>query len=91
MSIFRNDGKATYTSDIVLGRKYRHETTGLTGTAESVHFYKNACERVVLIYLHDGEIKEASFDAVDLVDIETEKPATSPKTGGPARSMPTAR
>lgn len=83
--------KQTYTSDIELGKKYRHETTGLVGTAESVHFYKNACERVVLIYLHDGEIKEASFDAVDLIDVSTEKQATSPKTGGPTRSMPSAR
>lgn len=83
--------KTSYTSDIVLGRKYRHGTTGLEGAAESVHFYKNSCERVVLIYLHDGEIKEASFDAVDLVDVESSKPAESKKSGGPARTMPGRR
>lgn len=29
-------GKQTYKSDIKLGDKYRHETTGLVGSAESV-------------------------------------------------------
>lgn len=80
-----------YRSDIVLGHKYRDASTGLEGTAESVHFYKNACERVVLKYLHDGDLKDASFDAVDLVDAETHARAKAEKTGGPARPMPPAR
>ena len=80
-----------YRSDIVLGERYRDRLHGLEGTAESVHFYRNACERVVVSHIHDGEIKTETFDAVDLVHIETERAATSPKTGGPGRSMPPAR
>jgi hypothetical protein len=56
-----------------------------------VHFYRNACERAVLTYLHDGDIKEASFDAVDLIHAITAEPAQSSKPGGPARSMPKRR
>lgn len=81
----------TYRSDIVLGDQYRDRDTGLIGVVQSVHFYRNACERVIINYLHDGDIKEASFDAVDLIHVDTEKPATSTKTGGPARSMPSPR
>jgi hypothetical protein len=82
-----------YDSDIVLGRTYRHNKLGLEGIAESVHFYANACERVVLIYLNDGEVKEASFDAVDLTNVATEKRVENKqyKPGGPKRTMPAHR
>jgi hypothetical protein len=45
----------------------------------------------VLTYLHDGDIKGASFDAVDLIHAITAEPAQSSKPGGPARSMPKRR
>lgn len=80
-----------YKSDIVLGERYREKRTGLEGTATSVHFYENACERVVLMYLHDGDIKEASFDSVELVSVTTGKLAESTRPGGPARTMPPRR
>ena len=80
-----------YQSDIQLGERYRDTTTGVEGTAISVHFYKNACERVVLTYYHDGEVKEFSFDAVDLVHIATQQQATSLRTGGPPRTVPSRR
>jgi len=83
--------RVDYKSDIVLGQNYRDKTTGLVGNATSVHFYKNACERVVLTYLHDGDIKDASFDAVDLVNAETHEEPRSKKKGGPPRSMPPPR
>ena len=83
--------KKAYESDIVLGQKYREKRTGLEGTATSIHFYENACERIVVMYLHDGDIKEASFDAVDLVSVESGKAATVDKPGGPERTMPPRR
>jgi hypothetical protein len=83
--------KKAYESDIVLGEKYREKRTGLEGTATSIHFYENACERVVLMYLHDGDIKEASFDAVEVISAATGKVATSSRPGGPARTMPPRR
>ena len=84
--------KQKYESDIVLGNDYQDKTTGLKGNATSIHFYKNACERVVLTYLHDGDIKEASFDAVDLTLVTpAPEPYRPSPTGGPARSMPSRR
>lgn len=83
--------KVSYESDIVLGEKYREKYTGLEGTATSVHFYQNACERVVLMYLNKGDIKEASFDAVDLTHVESGEEAKSERPGGPERTMPPAR
>ena len=80
-----------YKSQIKLGEKYRDRTTGTVGSAISIHFYKNACERVVLTYLHDGDVKEFSFDAMDLEHIPTGKAITAEKTGGPARTMPGRR
>lgn len=83
--------KIRYESDIVLGERYRDRLHGLEGTAESVHFYRNACERVVVAFVHDGELKTETFDAVDLVHVDTERTATSPRTGGPGRTMPAPR
>lgn len=98
---WKDDVKINYKSKIMLGQKYMDKDTGLVGTATSLHFYKNACERVVLQYLHDGDIKEASFDAVDLEPVDTPIPAekmnrieeeiNTAKPGGPARSMPKSR
>lgn len=82
---------AAYESDIVLGHEYRVQKLGLRGIAESVHFYRNACERVMLIYMHEGEVKEASFDAVDLTDVETDHQAQTKRPGGPERTMPAPR
>jgi hypothetical protein len=80
-----------FKSDIKLGERYRDRITGLEGTADSVHFYRNACERARLVHLHDGEIKEAYFDAPDLIHVDSGAQASSPRTGGPARSMPPRR
>lgn len=79
-----------YQSDVVLGKTYRHAKLDITGYAEAITFYKNACERVLLAYKHDGEVKEIIADAVELVDVETErevKNAREAKPGGPERGM----
>jgi hypothetical protein len=84
-------GQQQYTSDIVLGERYRDRDTKIEGVADSVHFYRNACERVVLKWPHDGEIHEASFDSVELERVSTGEPARSDRPGGPARTMPSRR
>ena len=76
-----------YRSDIRLGEKYRDKMTGVVGTATSLHFFQNACERVVLTYLNKGLVENANFDAVDLVDAESGAEAKSEKPGGPERTM----
>ena len=82
----------TYESEIELGSEYRHRKLGIRGIAESVHFYKNACERVAIVYVHEGEVKEAHFDAVDLELVTAApEPYVKPESGGPERSMPRRR
>ena len=76
-----------YRSDIRLGDEYRDTVTGVVGTATSLHFFRNACERVVLTYLNKGLVQDASFDAVDLVHVETGVEAESKKPGGPERAL----
>lgn len=71
-----------YKSDIQLSEEYEHVRTGLTGHAISIYFFENACERVSIQYLHDGEVKEAVFDAVELRAVATKKRAASLRPGG---------
>ena len=59
-----------YQSDIKLGERYRDKITGLEGVADSIGFYRNSGERVRLLYLHEGELKDEWLDAADLVRIE---------------------
>lgn len=75
-----------YRSDIRLGDKYRDSVTGVEGTATSLHFFKNSCERVVLTYVNKGLVQDASFDAVDLVHVETAEPVVAERPGGPERT-----
>ena len=77
--------KNSYASDIVLGERYRDEQTGIEGVATSVSFYQHACERVVLELVVEGKIEEFVFDAPRLTHVETNRKATSEKTGGPDR------
>lgn len=77
--------KEAYKSDIKLGEKYRDDQTGIEGTASSVHFYQYGCERVTLEAVIDKKIEEYTFDAPRLVHIETERRATTERTGGPER------
>jgi hypothetical protein len=81
----------TFRSDVVLAHRYTDSITGITGVCDSVHFYRNSCERVRLIYVHDGEAKEISVDAFDLVDADTKEPIRKTATGGPDRAVPPRR
>lgn len=77
--------KVSYKSDIVLGEKYRDKNTDLEGIATAVYFFQHSCERVQLDYVHDGDLKQVAFDALQLVHLKSGKQATSDKTGGPVR------
>jgi hypothetical protein len=79
-------GRESYRSDIVLGDQYREKSTGLVGKAIAVAFFEHACERVTLRYLHDGDLKEASFDAPEVESVKTERTPVQQKSGGPARN-----
>ena len=79
-------GTEKYRSDILLGEEYREKSTGLVGKAVCIAFFEHACERVTLRYLHDGDIKEASFDAPEVEHVKTQKTPIQQKTGGPVRN-----
>lgn len=74
---------STYQSDIELGKKYRHNKLDLEGLAVGVYFFEHACERVALQWMHDGELHSDSFDALELVSVDTGEQAKSEKKGGP--------
>lgn len=75
-----------YKSSIVLGDQYRDKSSGLVGKAVCVSFFEHACERVVLRYLHDGDLKEAGFDAPEIEHVATGQTPQQRKPGGPART-----
>jgi hypothetical protein len=80
-------GSENYRSDLKLGEKYRDRTTDLVGTLVAIHFYEHACERGTLRYVNgQQDVAEASFDAPELVHIDTDAPARAAKPGGPARA-----
>lgn len=85
MSAF-DKGRENYRSDIILGDQYREKSTGLVGKAICIAFFEHACERVTLRYLHDGDVKEASFDAPEVEAVKTGATPVQQKTGGPARN-----
>lgn len=78
--------ESQFVTDIVLGEKYRDEQTGIVGIATAVTFHQHACERVLIEYVKDGELKELVFDSPRLVNIETGEKAATEKTGGPDHS-----
>lgn len=73
-----------FSSDIVLGEKYRDPQTGVEGVATSLHFYQFACERVTIeVLTKDGQILEHSFDAPRLEHALTAAVARVTNAGGP--------
>lgn len=75
-----------YTSDVILGERYRDTQTGTEGVATSVHFYQYACERITLeVVKNDRSLEDYSFDAPRLEAVSTGTPLTATKTGGPVR------
>jgi len=73
-----------FTSDVVLGERYRDSVSGFEGTATGCFFFLHGCERVHLEQWSPEHAKMVSetFDSPRLVHIETETALTTDKTGG---------
>ena len=80
-----------YQSDIKLGERYKDEQTGYEGTATAIYFFQHACERVCIetFDAQRREVKTETFDAPRLTNVKTQKPARSPRPGGPERTTDT--
>lgn len=79
-----------YESGIELGKFYRDQPTGIVGRAVVVSFFEHACERAVLEYTKDGDVKEVGFDVPRLVEVDDEEKDLMPagvKPGGPDRNI----
>lgn len=79
-----------YPSGVELGKTYRDKDTGIQGRAVVISFFEHACERAVLEYVKEGEIKEVGFDVPRLVEVADEEKDLMPagvKPGGPARNI----
>lgn len=71
---------------IEFGVKYRDPSSGFEGYAEQIYFFKHGCTRVCLRGMNrtTGEPAEFSFDAPELVRVDTEtKVPAGTRTGGP--------
>lgn len=78
-----------YESGVELGKWYKDKETGIEGRAVVVSFFEFACERVVLEYTKEGEIKEVGFDVPRVVQVDAPEKDLMPagvKPGGPARN-----
>lgn len=72
-----------YSSDIVLGNKYRDTQTGLEGIAVTIEFHQHMCQRVVLEVFKNDDLKGWVLDAVRLEPVDAEPaPYVEPTTGG---------
>lgn len=80
-------GSNNYRSDLKLGERYEDQKTGVSGHLTALHFYEHACERATLRFVNkDGEIIDSTFDAPELIHVESRKPVSSARPGGPERS-----
>lgn len=78
----------TFTTDVVMGEKYRDPKTGIEGHVTGVHFYEFGCERVTLqVLTNQGSLEEYGFDAPRLERVATGKAPRVERTGGPARGI----
>lgn len=87
-----------YTSDVILGERYRDSQTDFEGVATAIFFYQYGCERVELQAFDKKaqDIRSLGFDAPRLVHIKTGKTPVVKRSGGPgssteSRSMGMAR
>lgn len=80
---------------VELGKRYKDKASGFEGTATALYFFEHGCLRINLrgSSKTTGEPVDASFDAPDLIDGESEKavPASPTRTGGPHDTAPMAR
>lgn len=65
----------TYSSKIVLGRKYQDTRTQIVGYAHALWFNENGCVQVNLEFKKEGKIAFEAFDENRLKCIEEDAPA----------------
>lgn len=71
---------------IEFGKRYRDPSSKFEGEVAALYFFKHGCLRVALRGTNKttGEPAEFSFDAPELVEVETAKPVPAgTRTGGP--------
>lgn len=79
---------------IEFGKRYRDPASGFEGECKAMFFYEHGCMRVSLRGLNktSGEPAEFSFDAPELVAVDTQRPVPpSTRTGGPHDLSPPSR
>lgn len=82
---------ATLTSlgnEVILGNRYRDILHGIEGVAVGKYDYLTGCTRVNLEWVKDGEIKNCTFDAPQLIEADTGKRVKSERKIGGPRSEP---
>lgn len=71
--------KRKYKSDVILGRTYRDNITGIQGTAICLTFHLHACEQMTVEYADKDCEKSLYFtaDVARFIDVETGNPLVS--------------
>jgi hypothetical protein len=71
---------------IEFGKRYRDKASGFEGVCVSLYYFEHGCCRACLrgASKTTGEPVEATFDAPDLLAVDTEQAVPKgPRTGGP--------
>lgn len=78
--------------NIEFGARYKDPHSGFEGVATSVYFFEHACVRVQLRGTNQstGAPVECSFDAPELVKVETQEKVEATRSGGPHDVSPRA-
>jgi hypothetical protein len=79
---------------IEFGIRYRDPASGFEGEPTALYFFKHGCLRVALrgVNKTTGEPAEFTFDAPELVAVETKQPVPAgTRTGGPHDLAPMQR
>jgi hypothetical protein len=77
---------AKYESNIVIGSTYRDQT-GIIGRAVVISFHEHACERVVVEYVVDDDLKMIEVDAARLTPVNV-RPQPEPVPTGAVSGKP---
>lgn len=77
---------------VKLGKKYRDKVNGFEGTAISTQEWLHSCTRVTLSAMHDGDIKEFTFDEPQLEEVNGVRHQPTSRSlvtgGGSAKANP---
>lgn len=85
---------STFSTQLVLGERYRDTNTGFEGKCVSISFFEHGCERCGIRGMNkQGDIVEYAFDAPEVELCATNVPVQviEAKTGGPHDLAPIQR